>query len=106
MISVWAVIVLAFIIMAGMLGSAFLGAWIAFRFKTAGTGMPFVQPGTPKEDATGEPASYMKGLLEDLGEAGVLSEEPLSPAAQRIRDQKMNGGSTMAETMREVMGKS
>lgn len=63
----------------------FWGTWVTFRSKFAGTGYSFKPPSTPK---TGEKtASYVTGLFDDLRDRKILEEEPLSPAAKRIRAQ-------------------
>ena len=99
MLSEWAVVALVAIILLGAVGLVFLGAWIGFRVKTVGTGMTLVQPSTPKNDGV---ASYVSELFEETD--GVdLEEEDLSPAAKRIRDQKIRG--PIADIIKEVEGK-
>jgi len=66
-----------------------LSAWLYFRIKFAGTGYRFMPSDQPKKGKI--QASYVKELYDDLGESltNILTEEPLSPAAIRIREQRL-----------------
>lgn len=100
MLSEWAIVAVFFICCAAILGAGILGAWIGFRVRTVGTGMPFVQPGVPKADKEGV-SSYVEDLFNKIGEP--IYGENLSSAAQRIRDQRIKG--PLADVIREVEGK-
>jgi len=94
----WLFIVLVFfVILAPLLGAA-LGAWIILKIKHPGVSLVSTEA---KENDTN---SYLHpDLLEDYGEANILTEEPMSEAAMRIRKQKISGD-PMEDTITEVEG--
>lgn len=74
----------------------FLGAWLCFRIKHAGTGYSFM----PAKDENEKPASYVEGLFDDLKNRTILEDMPLSKEAQRIREQQISG---QPEDIRRMM---
>ena len=80
----------ALIIMGAGFGITILavlvGGWLVFRDKTIMSPMPFYQP--VKKDKDKKPYSYVSDLYTDDKE-GSFEDEHLSPAAARLRDQKM-----------------
>jgi hypothetical protein len=70
--------------MAGVLLAVFLGGWLVFKAKTITMPTPMFMPHSRK---SGKPESYLPA---GLSEFPNQTDEDLSPAAQRIRDQKID----------------
>ena len=69
--------------MGGVLFSVMIGGWLVFRAKTITMPSPFFSPSSTK----GKKASNY--LPDSLNEFQDLTDEDLSPAAARLRAQKM-----------------
>ena len=84
--------------MLGVLIAVLLGGWLVFRARSFSMPQPFFP--AKKEKKTGKSHSYVSDLYtEPLDD---LLDEDLSPAAARLRDQKL---SDKEKVMRVVQGK-
>lgn len=85
-----------FVGMLLMLLAVVIGGWLVFRSKTITMPSPFIVPSSNKPK---EPYSYAKDLFDDREE---ILDEDLSPAAARLRDQKLT---EKEKALRVVTGK-
>ncbi len=99
-ISLWQLSLVLLVFGAVILSAVFLGGYMVFRAKHAGTGIPFVQRAEKK---TGQPEHYAPEMFDDQ-DFDILDEPELSEAAERLREQKTDG-STIQNVMAHVTGK-
>lgn len=100
----WMVLVFVLCICLIPVGAMFVGAWLAFRIKVAGTGFSLIPPGDVNKDEA--PHSYVGELFSNVGESVFLKDEPLSDAAKRIREQMISKNPELSRIMDEVEGVS
>jgi len=85
----WQILIAVGVGMSGVLLATLLGGWLVFRARTITMPSQFFSPVRNREKSSGKPARYLPDSLSEFSDDGF--EEELSPAAARLRGQKLDG---------------